>query len=319
MCGLGPRQQTETMSSPAFPNLISLSGAFVDLVNRTAPGVIALKAAPYRVVSGVALPDDVVAVSNHTLRHNGPVTAQLSDGTRSQATLLGREPRLDLAFLKLEAASTVLPSANPEALKTGSLAAVIGMTMDVGPSASFGTLGAVGGARRTWRGGNLDHFLRLDVNLYPSQSGAAVVNAEGQLIGLATPGILRHSAVAVPVVTLNRLAEELLREGRIRRGYLGVGMQPVVISPALREKISNATASALIILSVEPDSPAEKAGIQLGDILVSLDDKFIGDVEELQAALQGTLIGRGVKAVLLRGGNVIEVEVTVTERPAKAS
>ena len=82
----------------------------------------------------------------------------------------------------------------------------------------------------------MDHFFRLDVNLYPSQSGAAVVNAEAHLIGLATPGLLRHSAVAVPLITLNRIAEELLQQGRIRHGYLGVGLHPVEVPASLREK-----------------------------------------------------------------------------------
>lgn len=310
------RQQTEGMSSLPI-TLPSLSDAFVDLVSRTAPGVVAVKAAPYRVVSGVALTDGIVAVSGHTLRHNGRVAVQQSDGTRSEANVVGREPRLDIAFLKLENSLSVLPIAQSYSLKTGSLIAVVGMTMDVGPSVSFGTLGAVGGARRTWRGGNLDHFFRLDVNLYPSQSGAAVVDAEGKLIGLATAGILRHSAVAIPFVTINRFAEELLREGRIRYGYLGVGMQPVPVPSVLRDKLPSAPASALIMLSVEPDSPAEKAGLQVSDILISLDGKFTPDVDDLQAILQGTLIGRTVNAIILRGGNVMDLEVTIMERPQK--
>ncbi len=304
--------QTEGM------NLSSLSESLIDLTNRTAPGVIAVKSAPYRVVSGVVLPNGIVAVTNHTLRQSGPIHIQTSDGTKSHAVIAGREPRLDLAFLKIEASSLpVLPTAEPDSLKTGSIAAVIGMTTDVGPSVSLGILGAVGGPRRIWRGGSLDHFFRLDVNIYPSQSGAAVVNPEGQLIGLATPALLRHSAVAIPVVTMNRLAEELTREGRIRHGYLGIGMQTVPIPAALREKLPDAPASALIALSVEPDSPAEKAGMQLGDILVSLDGKPTGDVEELQSILQGSLVGRSVKATLLRGGNVSEIEITISERPSK--
>jgi S1-C subfamily serine protease len=279
-----------------------------------------VKAAPYRVVSGVALRDDIVAVTNHTLRQGGSVQVQASNGKAFSATVLGREPRLDLAFLKTEGGGlTVLPAAEPAAFKAGSLAATVGMTMDVGPSVSLGILGAVGGNRRTWRGGNLDHFLRLDVNLYPSQSGAAVVNAEGHLIGLATPGLLRHSAVAVPVVTMNRIADELLREGRIRHGYLGVGMQPVPIPRALREMLEGAPESALIVLSVEPDSPAEKANMQLGDILVALDGRPTTAVEELQDVLRGDVIGRTVKAVLIRGGNVVEIDVTLAERPKKGN
>jgi serine protease Do len=312
--------QTGGMSSTDTFGLSSFSEALVSLVERVSPGVIAVKTAPYSVASGVVLRDDILAVTNHTLRRDGSITAQTSDGRSISATVLGREPRLDLAFLKAEGGGlNVLPPAEPAAMKAGSLAAVVGMTVDVGPSVSLGILGAVGGSRRTWRGGSLDHFLRLDVNLYPLQSGAAVVNAGGQLIGLATPGLLRHSALAVPVVTMSRLVDEILREGRIRHGYLGVGMQPVPIPRALREKLDGAPESALIVLSVEPDSPAERANMQLGDILVSLDGRPTTAVEELQAALRGDVIGRTVKAVVIRGGHVVDVDVTLAERPRKGS
>jgi S1-C subfamily serine protease len=195
----------------------------------------------------------------------------------------------------------------------------VGLTLDVGPSASIGILGAVGGPRRTWRGATLDHFYRLDVNLYPSQSGAAVVNHAGELIGLATPALLRHSAVAVPLATIARILDELLKTGRIRQGYLGVGMQPVVIPAGLREKTGYSSESGLIVLSVEPGSPAEEAGVQLGDILVALDAKPISDVEELQAALRGENVGRSLKALFIRGGETAEAQITVAERARKAN
>jgi S1-C subfamily serine protease len=156
------------------------------------------------------------------------------------------------------------------------------------------------------------------VNIYPSQSGAAVVDAKGDLIGLATPGLLRHSAVAVPIVTLKRIAQELLEEGRIRHGYLGVGLQPVAITDELRQKLGDAaTPSGLIILSVEPDSPAAAAKLQLGDILISLAGKAVAEIEELQSVLRGDIVGRMATAVLLRGGQRLEVQIAVSERAKK--
>ena len=198
------------------------------------------------------------------------------------------------------------------------LISVVGLTIDVGPSASLGILGAVGGERRTWRGGTLDQFLRLDVNLYPSQSGAAVVDATGRLIGMATPSLLRHSAAAVPLVTLNRIADELLNQGRIRQGYLGVGVQPLSIPPALRQTSTFALDAGLIVLSIEPDSPAAHAHLQLGDILLTLDNHQMTDIDELQAALRGENIGRTVEALLLRGGAAIQVQLTIADRIKQA-
>jgi len=294
-----------------------LSQALIGLVERTAAGVVAVKSAPYRVVSGVILGGNLVAVADHSLRREDRIAIQTANGTTAEATILGRDQSLDLGFLKVgDHDLKPLTPADPASLKAGTLAAVVGLTIDAGPSASLGILGAVGGSRRTWRGGTLDHFLRLDVNLYPSQSGAAVVNAEGHLIGLATPALLRHSAVAVPVTTLRRIADELLKEGRIRHGYLGVGLHPVAI-PGLRAKLGLTAEAGLILLSVEPESPADAAGWLVGDILISLDGTPIIDIDELQTALRGNAVGRTLKASLLRGGELLETQVTVSERTKK--
>jgi S1-C subfamily serine protease len=301
-------------------DLSAFSRALADLVEKAATGVVAVKAAPYRVVSGLIVREDLIAVSNQSLRREDQIPIQAVDGMQAAATILGRDPTVDLAFLKVQSGKLKpLTAADPASLKAGTLAAVVGLTIDAGPSASLGILGAVGGTRRTWRGGTLDHFFRLDVNLYPSQSGAAVVNAEGHVIGLATPGLLRHSAVAVPLITLNRIAEELLQEGRIRHGYLGVGLHPVEIPALLRSKLEVTAESGLILLSVEPQSPADIAGWLVGDILIALDGKAVTDIDELQTALRGNAVGRSMNVSLLRGGQLIETQITVSERGKKGN
>ena len=296
-------------------DLNGVSHALVDLIQRIAAGVVAVKCAPYRVVSGVVLKGDLVAVADHALKREDRVPVHSQAGTGTTAAILGRDPSVDLAILKAEGlGGSPLPHADPTLLKAGMLAAVVGLTIDVGPSASLGILGAVGGSRRTWRGGTLDHFIRLDVNLYPSQSGAAVVSAEGQLIGMATPGLLRHSALALPLATIERIAQELVNEGRIRHGYLGVGLQPVTIPANLRSKLGSPQETGLILLSVEVDSPAERAGLQVGDILVALDGNPVTDVEDLQHSLRGDMVGRTVPIIVLHGGEHIEGEIAVSER-----
>jgi serine protease Do len=301
-------------------DLSAFSRALADLVEKAATGVVAVKAAPYRVVSGLIVREDLIAVSNQSLRREDQIPIQAVDGMQAAATILGRDPTVDLAFLKVQSGKLKpLTAADPASLKAGTLAAVVGLTIDAGPSASLGILGAVGGTRRTWRGGTLDHFFRLDVNLYPSQSGAAVVDAEGHLIGLATPGLLHHSAVAVPVLTLDRIADELLQQGRIRHGYLGVGLHPVEVPASLRDKLGVNAEVGLILLTVEPNSAADKAGWLVGDILISLDSKVVADIDELQTALRGNTVGRSLKASLLRGGQLIETQVTVLERKQKGN
>ena len=296
-----------------------LSQALTELVEKSVTGVVAVKAAPYRVVSGVCLNENTIAVANHTLRREGRVPIQKADGTEGQASILGRDPGIDVAILKTDnPLGKPLEASQPDAFKAGALATVIGLTIDAGPTASLGILGAVSGPRRTWRGGNLHQFLRLDVNLYPSQSGAAVVDAEGKLIGLATPALLRHSAIAVPVQTLWALAEELEKQGRVRQGYIGVGLQPVAILPKLREKLGANVETGLIVLSVEADSPAERAGILIGDVITKIGENTVTQVEDVQHALRGDNVGRELKVILLRGGEITEVNLTVAERAGKS-
>ena len=309
--------QTEAMNTAKI-DLSGLSQALTDLVEKSVSGVVAVKAAPYRVASGVCLNENTIAVASHTLRREGRVSIHKADGSEGHAMILGRDPGIDVAILKTDNLHQVpLSAARPDTLKAGALATVVGLTIDAGPTASLGILGAVGGPRRTWRGGNLHQFLRLDVNLYPSQSGAAVVDAEGKLIGLATPGLLRHSAVAVPVETLRALADELEKQGRVRQGYIGVGLQPVAILPKLRAKLGNDAETGLIVLTVEPDSPADKAGILIGDVITKIGDHTVTQVEDVQHALRGDNVGREMKIVLLRAGDVAEVGLTVAERAGK--
>jgi S1-C subfamily serine protease len=303
------------MSNGQWSDLSGFSQALSALVDASSGAVVAVKSAAYRVTSGVSLGNNLIAVANHSLRRDGRVPVHAGDGREATATILGRDPGIDLAILKAEGLNAkTLKSADPGSLKPGSLAVVVGFTVDVGATASLGILGATGPARRIWRGGTLDRFFRLDVNVYPSQAGAAVVNAQGELIGMATPALSRHSAVAVPVSTIEHLAQELLEQGRIRHGYLGVGVQPVAVSGQLKQ----AQETGLILLNVEPDSPAEKGGLLLGDVLLTLDGKTTTDVDDLHAALRGDVVGRTVKAVVLRGGATIERELAIVERGGRS-
>ena len=307
---------TGLMSQGTATPLQALSHGLESVVQTAMGGIVTVKGLGHRVTSGVTIAPNLIATADHAVKREEHIPIITSTGQKLDGTLLGRVPSIDLAVVKTEESTfKTLPAAPTETLKPGSLIAVVGLTTDVGPSASLGILGAVGERRRTWRGGVLDRFLRLDVTLYPSQIGAAVLNMEGQLIGLATPALLRHSALAVPVETLHRFAEELLKVGRIRHGYLGVGVQPIAIPESLRAKVNLDLMSGLIVMLVNPESPAEKAGMQLGDILVSLGAKQLTNTEELQSAIAESAIGSNVTARVIRGGELISVSIAISERP----
>ena len=307
------------MSNTQNDDLSGFSASLIAVVDEAVSGVVAVKSAAHRVTSGVSLGDNLIAVASHSLRREERVLVRTIDGSEAHATILGRDPGVDLAILKAEGlAARALATADPATLKAGMLTAVVGLTIDAGPSVSLGILGAVGPARRNWRGGTLDQFVRLDANVYPSQSGAAVVNTEGQLIGMATPALSRHSTLAVPMATIERIARELREQGRIRHGYLGVGVQPVALPERLRSNLPEAANTGLMLLSVESDSPAEKAGLQLGDILLLLGGRVMTDIDELQAALRGNAVGQEVKVIVLRAGKRVEVEVTIADHQRKS-
>ena len=238
------------MSSKEF-DLAGYSRAVSVVIEEAGRSVVAVKSAAYRVTSGVAFRENLIAVNNHALKREGEIPVHLPDGSEAEASVLGRDASIDVAVLFLrDKALPILELENDSELHAGALTIVVGRTLDAGLSASVGILGAVADKRRTWRGGGLDKFLRLDVNFYPSQAGASVVSATGKFIGMATPAMLRHSSLAIPPKTLDRIADELLREGRVRRGYLGVGLQPVAIPAHLRNRSPLAGDVGLMVLSL---------------------------------------------------------------------
>ena len=175
-----------------------------------------------------------------------------------------------------------------------------------GLTASLGLVSKLDGPWRSWRGGTIDQFIRLDVAIYHGFSGGALVSAGGEVLGVTSSALARGTPMAIPATTVNRVVEELLTKGHIMRGYLGVGMQPV------RFRDGN---GGVIILSVESDSPAEKAGLLVGDVLVGIGGNEVADTDDVQAALDPSLVGKSVPARIVRGGVVQEVAVTVGERP----
>jgi S1-C subfamily serine protease len=173
----------------------------------------------------------------------------------------------------------------------------------------------VANERRLWGGLSLSPYVRLDVALQRTGVGGAVVDAEGRVAGIATPKFAPVGALALPVATANRVVDALLTQGRIPRGYLGVGLQPVRLPENLRETLQRREKTAAIVLEVEPGGPAHNAGVVIGDILLSLNTKPVARLEDVQAHLHGENIGKSVAARFLRGGAPRDVTIAIAERP----
>ena len=248
----------------------------------------------------------------------------LADGRTLQATLAGRDAGTDLAVLRIDEgagaeAAGVAKIGDSSQLKIGQLVLAVGRTDERGASASFGIVSAVGGAWRTWRGGQIDQLLRLDLAIYLGFSGGALVDTQGHILGINTSGLRRGAGLTIPASTVNRVVDVLLVKGRIARGYLGVGMQPVRLPDAMQTTLVPPTDSGLIVLSVEPGGPAGRAGLLIGDILFALDGAPVRDTDDVQAVLGPERVGQTVRASIIRGGAVQELMITVGERPQKGS
>jgi S1-C subfamily serine protease len=181
----------------------------------------------------------------------------------------------------------------------------------------MGAISALGGAWRTWAGGQIDSFIRPDLTLYPGFSGGPLVSGEGRIVGLNTSGLSRAMPLAIPTNTVNRVIEQLLSKGRVARGYLGVGLQPVRLPASLVQTAGLSGDVGLIVVSTESGSPAEQAGLFVGDVLVSLNGKQVKDPRDVQSALGPESVGTSVPVQVLRAGKVEQVNVAVGERPQK--
>jgi len=168
-------------------------------------------------------------------------------------------------------------------------------------------------------GAEIDRLVRLDLVLYPGFSGGPLVDAAGRVVGLNTSGLARESRLALPVTTVARVTDELLRKGHVARAYLGIGMQPVRLPEPLRAALGLPGDGGLIVVMVEPDGPAARAGLLLGDVLVALDGAPTGDLEDVQAQLGAERIGTTVTALVVRAGARTEVRITVGERPRRGA
>lgn len=303
--------------------LIALSNELASATQRASLLVAAIRARPRFPSSGLVWRNGVIVTADHTIRRDEEIRVTLPDGRTVAAELVGRDPGTDLAVLRADTggAGTAEESA-PDSVRAGALVLVLGRSEETGASAAMGVISSVSGPWHTWRGGKMDQLLRLDVALYPGASGGAVVDAGGKLIGIATAGLSRTSVLAIPLTTVNRVAEELLRSGHVARGFLGIGLQPIALPEHLRTKLNlpprpKGGSGGLMVLSVEPDGPAGRAGIVLGDVLVAMDGKQVSDTEDVQEFLGGEQVGAVVKAALLRGGELTAVNVTIGERPRR--
>jgi len=289
--------------------LTALSSELADIVGKVGKSVVAVDARPRFGSSGVFWRPGIVVTAEHTIRREEEIAITLPDGAKVQASVAGSDPGTDLALLKVDGSSAEAPPVAAGDPVPGNLALAIGRSPDSGVNATMGIVSAVSGSWRTWRGGRLDRYIRLDLTLYPGSSGGLVVNTRGEAIGIATSALSRIAGLAIPASTVDRVVDEILARGHVARGYLGVGLQPVELPDHHK---------GLIVLSLEPEGPAAKAGVLIGDVVVSLGGAAVSDTDDIQSVLERHAVGQTISAGLVRGGSALEIGIVIGERTRRS-
>jgi S1-C subfamily serine protease len=303
----------QELSAPSVWQALSqeLSAA----VARAGRAVVALNARRRIPSSGVVWRPGTVVTANHTLEHE-EITATLPDSRTTSVSLVGRDPSTDLAVLKLEGVDlTAAEAGDLASVKVGHVVLAVARTSEGGERAALATVGVLGGAWRPWGGGLLDRTVRLDRNLHPNFSGGPVVDKQGRVLGIATSGLSRYSTVVIPASTVSRVTDELVTRGHIPRGYLGLGMYPLRLPANLQTSLSLPGRSGIMVVAVEAEGPAEKAGVLIGDVLVALNGSSVSDTDEVQSFLGSERVGKPVSAKIVRAGSLKELTIVVGERP----
>ena len=306
---------TQANGETAQGVLAGLSEDLAAAVETAAASVVRVEARRGNPSSGIVwTADGHVLTADHTVEREEEIPVGLGDGRTAQGRLVARDPGSDLALLKIEA-SDLVPAAraSDDEVKIGHIVLSIGRPGAAGVMASLGIVSALGGQWRTSRGGQLDRFVRTDATLYPGFSGGPLVDAAGRVVGVNSWTLSQGAGLAIPVGLVAQIADALT-QGGVKRAYLGVATQAVALPAAVRAKLGTQQESGVMLVGVEADGPAEKSGLLIGDVLVTINGNTLNMADDLLAQLSGAQTGQQAAVKLIRGGEVRDLPVTLGQR-----
>ncbi len=296
--------------------LQDVSNALAQMVETVGPGVVRVEARRRLAASGVVWSaDGLIVTANHVVRQDENIGLGLADGQRASAQVVGRDPTTDLAVLRADTKNLVKPAwaqADASTMAVGHLVLALGRPGKT-VQATLGIISALSeDGWRTPAGGLLDRYLQTDVVMYPGFSGGPLVDVNGQVLGLNTSALLRGISLTVPGTSIGKVVETLLTHGRVRRGYLGISVQPVRLPEALKQQLNQEV--GLLLVAVEENGPAGKAGLVLGDTIVTLDGTAVSSYDDLVTLLGADQVGAEVPLRIVRGGQLQDLKVVIGER-----
>jgi S1-C subfamily serine protease len=289
------------MTDSATSPLAAISSSLADIVARTSPAIVSVHSHRSR-ASGFVWKPGLVVTADEALADEGEVTIRLADGSEHAATIVGRDHTTDIALLRFEPKNIAPIALSASVPPLGSLAVVVAAEGGVA-TASLGMVSLTGGRWRSLRGGDIDARIELDVRLRRRHEGALALDAAGRAFGMAVLGPRR--VLTIPAATIDRVAARLETHGRIARGYLGVGLQPVRLDDGV----------GAMVMSVDKQGPAASAGIRQGDVIVAINNEKIAGVRALVRSLGPDSVGSTVDLAIQRAGAPVNVKLVVGERP----
>jgi S1-C subfamily serine protease len=294
--------------------LNAFSDSITQAVKRAGQSTVMVDARRRFPASGIVYAADLVVTADHVVERDEGITVTLADGTSQEAGIAGRDPGNDLVVLRLSGAELTPAEPLSKEAQVGQVVIAVGRPSQEGVEASLGIISAVGGPARTGRGGMLERYLRTDATPFPGFSGGPLVNTEGKVVGMNTSGFGHGVAISIPANLVWADAENLVKFGYIKRGYLGIRSQLVELTPDLQKELKRQQETGLLLVSVENGSPAEAGGMIVGDILVGVDGQAVADHDALMVRLSGEVVGKPISIEVLRGGKPFTAQVKVGER-----
>jgi S1-C subfamily serine protease len=264
--------------------------------------------------SGIAWKKNFVITTDHSLARTSEVQIRTASGEMIAGVVAGRDPSTDVAIIQTSKDLQPLEFSNTP-LKAGQLAIILGRANGGRVLSVLTMISGTDSSYKNWRGGTFDQFIRLDSAPFPGFSGSALLLPDGKITGMNTSAFSRHFGLTIPGSNIQRLVDRVITKGSIGRPYLGLMMQPVRLPEKFRKDAG--TDIGLLLIGTENGSPAEQAGLAVGDIVVGLNGKTVNSIEELHDFLSAESIGTEIKVTILRGGRIENVQTKVGERPLR--
>lgn len=292
------------MSSHLSSPLQDLSAALAGIVTATAPSVVGVQSHRSR-ASGFVWKPGLVVTAEEALAEEGDIAVTLPGGESAPAQLVGRDPSTDVALLRIDRADLPAVTLGPVTVSAGALALTVGAEGGA-PTVGFGAVARAGGPWMSLRGSEIDARIELGLRLRRSAEGGLALDAAGTAFGMTVFGPRRRTLV-IPAATITRVASRLETHGRVGRGYLGLGLQPVSVGDDSR---------GAMVMNVDPEGPGAKAGVLQGDVIVTWDGAPVRHLQALLRALGPDSVGKSVTLGVQRAGERRDVTLTIGERPA---